>query len=87
MRTTLTLDESLVRALKRIAGHRGVSFKAVVNEALRTGIRDIESPPPRKPYQTKTRPLIILPGHDPYKLGQLADEVDDMAKMDKGECE
>ena len=85
MRTTLTLDDSLVRALKRIAGQRGISFKALVNEALRTGIRDIESPPPRKPYQTKTRPLIILPGNDPYKLGQLADEVADIAKMEEGE--
>lgn len=81
MRTTLTLDDELVRAVKRIAGKRGTSFKAVVNEALRTGIRGIENPPPRVPYRTSARSIAILPGIDPYKLGQVADEAEDLAKM------
>jgi hypothetical protein len=81
MRTTLTLDDSLVRVLKRIAGQRGESFKTVVNEALRAGIGGIGGQSSRAPYRTRTRSFTILPGHDPYKLGQIADEVDDMLKM------
>jgi hypothetical protein len=71
MRTTLTLDDELVRAARRIAGKRGTSLKAVVNEALRIGIRGIANPPPRVPYRTKTRSLTFLPGIDAYKLGQI----------------
>lgn len=81
MRTTLTLDDELVRAVKRIAGKRGTSFKAVVNEALGAGIRAIESPPSRAPYRTKALDVTILPGIDPYKLGQVADEAEDFAKV------
>lgn len=81
MRTTLTLDDELVRAVKRLAGKRGASFKAVVNEALRTGIRQIESPPSVVPYHTKVRDVAILPGIDPYKLGQAAHDEEDAAKM------
>ncbi len=81
MRTTLTLDDELVRAVKRIAGKRGTSFKAVVNEALGAGIRAIESPPSRALYRTKALDVTILPGIDPYKLGQVADEAEDFAKV------
>ncbi len=81
MRTTLTLDDELVRAVKRIAGKRGTSFRAVVNEALGAGIRAIESPPSRSRYRTKVFEVSILPGVDPYKLGQVADEAEDFAKV------
>jgi hypothetical protein len=81
MRTTLTIEDSLVRALKRIAGQRGESFKAVVNEALRAGIGDIGGRPSRVQYRTRTRSFTILPGHDPYKLGQVGDEAEDALKM------
>lgn len=84
MRTTLTLDDELVRAVKRIAGKRGTSFKTVVNEALGAGIRAIESPPSRSRYRTKVLEVTILPGVDPYKLGQVADEAEDFAKV--GRC-
>ena len=81
MRTTLTLDDGLVRVLKRIAGQRGEPFKTVVNEALRAGVKELGGQRSRVPYRTKTRAFAILPGHDPYKLGQVADEAEDMGKM------
>lgn len=80
MRTTLTIDDSLVRILKRIAGERGESFKTAVNEALRAGIGEIEGRASRRRYRSRTRSFDILPGHDPYKLGQIGDETDDMLK-------
>ncbi len=80
MRTTLTIDDHLALALKRIAGRQGKSFKAIVNEALRAGIEAIEAPPEHAPYRTEVRSFVFLPGIDPLKLGQISDEMEDMAK-------
>ena len=80
MRTTLTIDDHLVLALKRIAGKQGTSFKAVVNEALRAGVEAIEAPPDQAPFRTVVRAFKFLPGIDPLKLGQISDEMEDMAK-------
>ncbi|TPW14043.1 MAG: hypothetical protein FD129_1154 [bacterium] len=38
MRTTLTLDDALVRALKDLAHRSARSFKDVVNDTLRAGL-------------------------------------------------
>jgi len=81
MRTTLTIDDHLVKTLKRIAGKRGVPFKAVVNEALRIGVDAVENPPRRVPYRTKTVRFRFQPGIDPYKLGQATEEIEDEAKI------
>ena len=44
MRTTLTLDDTLAKALKERAVSTGRSFKNVVNEALRRGLRASSGP-------------------------------------------
>ena len=85
MRTTLTIDDQLVLSLKRIAGNRGVPFKTVVNEVLRLGIEAAQKPAVRIPYRTKVRRFEILPGLDPYKLGQVSDEFEDIAKCERSQ--
>jgi len=54
MRTTLTLDPDVAARLRRTHSRRGGSFKAIVNEALRQGLRRMSDPPPDRPtrYQT-----------------------------------
>ncbi len=53
MRTTLTLDEDVAALLKRVRKARKGNLKQVVNEALRHGLQQMASPPPRgKPYRT-----------------------------------
>ena len=53
MRTTLTLDDDVAALLKRVLAGRKDGLKAVVNEALRQGLRQLRAPPERKPsYQT-----------------------------------
>ena len=44
MRTTLTLDPDVTALAKRVQRERGQSFKAVVNEALRRGLRAMAAP-------------------------------------------
>ncbi len=52
MRTTLTLDSDVAISLKRLCQERQVTMKDLVNEALREGIRQLEAPAPKEPFQT-----------------------------------
>ena len=47
MRTTLTLDPDVAALAERMQRVRGQSFKAIVNEALRSGLRGMAAPSER----------------------------------------
>ena len=54
MRTTLTIDDDVATLLERIRRTKNQSFKELVNEALRQGLKEMATPPkPRKPYKTR----------------------------------
>ena len=52
MRTTLTLDDDVVSMLEREVERRRVTFKEVVNEALRIGLAPQKKAAARKRYKT-----------------------------------
>ena len=55
MRTTLTLDPDVAALLQRVRHTQGGSFKTVVNDALREGLRHLIEPPgPPVRYRTPT---------------------------------
>ncbi len=55
MRTTLTLDEDVAAGLTRLRKQRGGSFKSLVNDALREGLRAMTEPPrKRATFETRT---------------------------------
>lgn len=73
MRTTVTLEEDLARALKERAHERGVPFKRALNEALRAGLEHDSSP---RRYRIKARAM--GPARvDLTKALRLADELED----------
>ena len=77
MRTTLTLDDDVITLLKRAERERGVSFKQVVNEALRRGLSVAVAPGVAEPlpsYRLGTRPGVNL-----IKSLALAEELEDDA--------
>jgi hypothetical protein len=54
MRTTLTIDDDVAIRLERMRDERGESFKSVVNEVLRRGLKDVDRPhAERPPYRIK----------------------------------
>jgi len=55
MRTTLSLDSDVAALLKRAQKIRKASFKTVVNDAMRQGLKDLLEPParPKKAFRTK----------------------------------
>lgn len=54
MRTTLTLDDDVSALLERLVRNGKRSFKEVVNDALREGLRRLEAKPHAgTPYETR----------------------------------
>jgi hypothetical protein len=79
MRTTLTLDDDVAAALERLRKKRDASFKEIVNDVLRRGLRDAESlQKSRKPYRTR---VVDLGGS---KIGSL-DNIAEVLAIIEGE--
>lgn len=77
MRTTLTLDEDVASRLKQLMRKHKLTLKAAVNHALRRGLSAEAHQPPPAPFEVRPHACgAFLPGVDPWKLGQLADELE-----------
>jgi hypothetical protein len=64
MRTTLTIDDELMRELRQKANETDLPVKEIVNKALRAGLKEIDKPKPSKPYKCKTFSLGYPPRAD-----------------------
>jgi hypothetical protein len=77
MRTTLTIDDHVARALKELAHRSGKPFKQVVNEILRAGLTGAGVARSR-PYKVKPTALGgVMPGINLDKALALADAIED----------
>jgi predicted transcriptional regulator len=76
MRTTVTLDPDVERLLKEAAHETRQSFKQVLNDAVRAGLRSSSATVRRKRFSVKARPMGLRPGIDPTRLTELADELE-----------
>jgi hypothetical protein len=76
MRTTLTLDDDVAKELQERARRSAESFKEVVNETLRRGLR-AEKPASRLPrFAVKAKACGFRSGVDLLHLNQLNDELE-----------
>jgi hypothetical protein len=58
MRTTITLEDDVAASLKRLGKGRGLKFKALVNLALREGLKNLTTPAKkRKVFQSRSADL------------------------------
>ena len=71
MRTTLTIDDDVAVALERVREVEARSLKAVVNEALRRGLRDMDA---QREAEVRRRYRIR-----PWDSGGLRVSVDDVS--------
>lgn len=83
MRTTLTLDSDVARQLQATVRRKKVSLKAAVNQALRIGLAMDAAPKESHRFRVKVHRSGLLPGFDPHRLNQLADELEDEAKLSR----
>jgi hypothetical protein len=64
MRTTLTLDDDVLKAARRRARDQDRPLKDVINEALRQGLALGKTRPPAYRFKLKTVEGRLLPGVD-----------------------
>ena len=76
MRTTLTLDQDVAASLEREKRRTGKGLKAIVNDALRRGLR-VGGTPPRHPrFEVRPHAFGVKPGIDLDRMNQLVDELE-----------
>ena len=73
MRTTVTLEPDVAALLKRRMRDHGMSFKAALNEAVRTGL----APEPPSPFRMQTFAIGFDPSVNLDKALRLAGELED----------
>ncbi len=77
MRTTLTIDDDVGQALKKLGRTSGRSFRAIVNETLRRGLGSSGRASARKSrVRIHARAGGFAPGIDALKLNRLVDDLD-----------
>jgi hypothetical protein len=77
MRTTLTIDDYLMRQLKDLAHRSGQPLKKVVNDTLRAGLDHRNRLGPSKPYQCKTYAMGFPPKMNLDKALEIAAAMED----------
>ncbi len=76
MRTTVTLDRDAERLLRDAMHSHRKSFKATLNDAVRSAL-GAKTPPANRPrFLVKARPMGLRPGIDPAGLNKLADDLE-----------
>lgn len=82
VRTTVTIDEDVAAEVKRLMRERGATFKGVINELLRRGLRADD---PAEPYEPPVFASGVHAGIDLDRAGRLAAALEDLAVVDKAE--
>jgi len=85
MRTTVTLEDDLAARLRERARERDLPFKAVLNDAIRSGLAD--SVNTSEPYRMKTSPMRAKPQVDLTKALRLAGQLEEeeiVRKLEQG---
>lgn len=86
MRTTLNLDDDLLRDAKRLAAERGTTLTALMEDALRIVVRRVEKPEPRRRVTLPTFGVPgegFMPGVDISDNAALRDLMDEGLPLEK----
>jgi hypothetical protein len=76
MRTTLTIDNDVLDRARAISAKLRKPFKTVINEALRTGLDQVERPAERRRYKTKPHRLGLKSGRNLDNIQELLSQVE-----------
>lgn len=76
MKTTLTLEPDVARRLEQEMRRTGKGMKAVVNEALRSGLGLAEGHDTQRRFAVRPHSFGFKPGVDLNRLNQLLDELE-----------
>ncbi len=73
IRTTVTLDDDVVARLREESRARGVSFRKLLNDAIRSGLQGLRAPKPRRKFKMDSFKMGVVPGLDYNNVHALID--------------
>ncbi len=76
MRTTLNLDNDVLEQARLLADNLKQPFRFVINEALRSGLKEMEAPLRQRPYLTEPNDMGLRPGLSLDSIPQLLADVE-----------
>ncbi len=76
IRTTVTLDDDVIARLKEESKARAVSFKDLLNEAVRSGLVAMKSRKTAEPFKVRAFHMGTLPGLNYDDIGSLIERAD-----------
>ena len=72
----MTLDDDVADRTRRLAQKLRKPFRAVVNEALRLGLEEVEKPMKQRRYQTQPHAMGLRRGYSLDNIQELLAQVD-----------
>ena len=76
MRTTMTIDDDVMERARAVAAKLRIPFKAIVNEALRAGLDQVEQPAKQHRYKTKPHEMGLRHGHNLDNIQELLAQIE-----------
>lgn len=83
MRTTINMDDDLLRELRQKAHETGGPFKEAINKTLRAGLRSPAKKKASKPYKCKSHSLGYPPKADINRALDLTEHLESEEKARK----
>jgi hypothetical protein len=75
MRTTLTIDDDVLDKAKTVATKLRASFRSVINEALRAGLKTVEGKRESLPYKTHPHKMGLIAGKNLDNIQELLSDI------------
>lgn len=76
MRTTISIEDDVLERARTIAKKLNTPFKDVINEALRSGLDQVEQPVKQRRYKMKPHKMGLLPGHNVDNVQELLAQIE-----------
>ena len=76
MRTTLSIDDDVLERARAVAAKLRTPFKAIVNEALRAGLDQVEGPAKQRSYKTKPHKMDLRQGRNLDNIQELLAQIE-----------
>jgi hypothetical protein len=76
MRTTLSIDDDVSKAIERLQALKKLKFREAVNLLLRSGLETIDKEPTPTPYSGPVFDATLAPGIDSNRMNAFSDEME-----------
>jgi hypothetical protein len=76
MRTTLTIADDVLERARAVSAKLGRPFKAIINEALRAGLDQVEKPAKQRHYRTNPHKMGLHQGRNLDNIQELLAQIE-----------